>query len=141
MSYNRDDALTQVVKAIRLEQKQWSVTRAVDPDLLTSLLRNMQVSGWFAPETMGYFIDALLNIFTQEVYDETAELVVSYPATWWDHFKQRFFSVKMLKRWPVKYQTTTKRAKFNVQAHYPTMDLCQDVPVRFIHKLERLDLP
>jgi len=37
-------------------------------------------------------------------------LVVSWPADWWQHFKQRFFPSWALKRWPVLRHTEVYRA-------------------------------
>jgi len=35
------------------------------------------------------------------------EQIVRYPKTWWQHFKQRFFTEKMLIKWPVIEEEVT----------------------------------
>lgn len=40
---------------------------------------------------------------------------VSYPATWWQAFKQRFFPRWALRRWPIQF-TTVKRPDVVVEA-------------------------
>jgi hypothetical protein len=40
---------------------------------------------------------------------------IHYPSSWWQHFKQRFFFKRMLRKWPVK--ETVHRV--DVEAIYP----------------------
>lgn len=51
---------------------------------------------------------------TYEVYGRRAERTVSWPETWWDAVKQRWFPAWALKRWPVvmHVETVTARALF-----------------------------
>lgn len=59
---------------------------------------------------------------TQEILSKSAEvekvvaLSIEYPASWWEHFKQRWFPAFMLKRWPVKFKVETKREAWKVEA-------------------------
>lgn len=41
---------------------------------------------------------------------------ISYPATWWDAFKDRWFPVALLARWPAQFRTHT----IQFAALYPT---------------------
>jgi hypothetical protein len=49
-------------------------------------------------------------VWAEAVQDETVTLVaeVQYPTTWWQHFKQRWFTARMLRRWPVQMTTVRK---------------------------------
>ena len=47
---------------------------------------------------------------------------VSYPATWWDAFKERWAPAWFLRRWPASYST------FDAAAFYPAM------PIHLIRK-------
>lgn len=44
---------------------------------------------------------------------------VSYPATWWDAFKKRFYPARWLKRWPVVFEEVTMEAS----AYYPDIEI------------------
>lgn len=45
--------------------------------------------------------------------DESGAFEAAWPATWWEHFKQRWFPAWALARWPVKLET--KRETWRVQ--------------------------
>lgn len=46
-----------------------------------------------------------------EVYGRESTREVSYPATWWDAFKLRFFPPWALKRWPPQSTTVIVKAR------------------------------
>jgi hypothetical protein len=56
-----------------------------------------------------------LEVFTRSASHTVTFDPVSYPATWWQAFKQRFFPSWALNRWPVQL-TTVKRDPVTVEA-------------------------
>jgi hypothetical protein len=54
-----------------------------------------------------------------------ATVTVDYPATWWQHFKHRWYPEWLQKRFPVRYisKTETKRTKAEARAFYPQVSL------------------
>lgn len=84
-----------------------------------SLERRRYALGWTTSERLRY------DQYERDVYGEMAHRLcldvfgrpskqivrfepVSYPATWWQAFKQRFFPRWALKRWPVQLTTVTR---------------------------------
>lgn len=49
--------------------------------------------------------------------DAPKQIKVSYPSTWWQHFKQRWFPKWVLKKWPVKLTIKIMEA----QHYYPNL--------------------
>lgn len=47
--------------------------------------------------------------------DSLRHVEIRYPATWWQHFKQRWFPKRWLKRWPVREMVHT----VDVEVIYP----------------------
>jgi hypothetical protein len=64
-----------------------------------------------------------------EVYAREAERDVTYPATWWQHFKQRWFPAWLLRRYPVRLTVVTVRA----EALFPEL-----APLRHRHRIDYL---
>lgn len=62
-------------------------------------------------------------VWTEVIQDETVTLKAEFfcPATWWQHFKQRWFAAWMLKRWPVAMTVTKKEEshRFKTMALLP----------------------
>jgi hypothetical protein len=58
------------------------------------------------------------HVWAQKVQDEEvtlrAEFSASWPATWWQHLKQRWFPAWALRRWPVRMET---KAESKVETH------------------------
>ena len=47
---------------------------------------------------------------------------IKYPATWWQHVKERWYPKSWLKRWPVKHTT------YEAVQLYPQLQLIKDKP-------------
>lgn len=45
--------------------------------------------------------------------------VVSYPATWWQHFKRAWFPKWALRKWPVELESVS----FEASAYYPSIQI------------------
>jgi len=58
---------------------------------------------WGVSEKM---IRALFSFATME------EPLCTYPADWWQHFKQRWFGVRLQKKFPIKYREVIAMHKF-----------------------------
>jgi hypothetical protein len=56
-------------------------------------------------------LDAVIMEFTRYITSETIE-EISYPTTWWDAVKERFFPKTALKKFPVKYTRITAKALY-----------------------------
>lgn len=65
-------------------------------------------------------------------YIASHESEVKVPATWWEHFKQTYFTPRILKWWPVKYQSITCRV---LLPDFPFKD--EDLPRKVIHYIPR----
>ena len=53
---------------------------------------------------------------------EAVERTVTYPKTWWDAFKERFFPCWAVRRWPCEYAEVVVRLKRYAafpELHYP----------------------
>jgi len=61
---------------------------------------------------MGELVHQLTALFASEKQDP---YVFSYPATWWQHFKQRFFPAWLLRKFPVRMA----EKRLDVQTLYP----------------------
>ena len=65
-----------------------------------------------------YDLDAMAVRLKRYVLSERlADETVSWPATWWDAFKDRWFPHWALRRWPVQW----KHADFTVYRGYPDL--------------------
>jgi hypothetical protein len=56
--------------------------------------------------------------FVAELLGRKRTETVSYPATWWEHFKHRWFPRWALKRWPVQLRTV----KVDAFALFPELE-------------------
>lgn len=52
---------------------------------------------------------------------ETHEFVVTYPATWWQMFKEQYFSKYLKTHFPIRYAIKKKAIKFDAYVLYPKM--------------------
>lgn len=71
--------------------------------------------------------DQIITSFCTEVGSQTIEnvtLTVSYPATWWDHFKYSCFPRWAKKRWPPAIKVVEQR--YDVKAVYPNIAFPED---------------
>ncbi len=71
------------------------------------------------------------------VKEEMKDATFSYPATWWQHFKQEHCRDWITRRWPVKMRTVTKTVNIRLFDVYPEADYVAPEgfggPVRFQH--------
>ncbi len=79
-------------------------------------------------ERYGFFEGARFSL-VYEVYSQAKERDVTFPETWWQHFKQRWFPSWLLRRYPVRLTTVTVRA----EALFPDLE-----PLRHRHRIEYL---
>lgn len=72
-------------------------------------------------------VNQLVYRMTAEIYGHNIEPVtVSYPATWWQHFKERHFPKFLLKRFPVQMQDV----KVGATAFYPNIPTTESPVLR-----------
>jgi hypothetical protein len=97
MSHMRHPAMDElaviVTKQLELEAIQFGQTRGFDG---RQLLARTRVEWLNEARNIGIHL-------LHYVYGRRAEEVVSYPATWWDGFKLRFFPRWAIRRWPARY--------------------------------------
>jgi hypothetical protein len=102
----RDDACAMdalVTHRLELQSQRWAARLHVSPRALMNRT-HMETS-------VGMEVEGLVVHLWHDVYGQRAEQTVTYPATWWDAFKTRFFPAWALKRWPAQHASVT------VQAH------------------------
>jgi hypothetical protein len=61
----------------------------------------------------------ILQLSAKVASKKYAAKTVSYPATWWEFFKHRWFPRRWLARWPVRFATVTLEAS----AYYPDIEI------------------
>ena len=66
-------------------------------------------------ETDEYIVHLAANIIRQCQHSDVAKLVVSVPATWWQHFKYDFFPVWLKRKFPVKFVSVEKMYKVDLE--------------------------
>ena len=70
--------------------------------------------------TDGLFVRFAKRLWMHEL--EAVERTVTYPKTWWDAFKERFFPCWAVRRWPCEYAEVVVRLKRYAafpELHYP----------------------
>lgn len=72
--------------------------------------------GWMADDMV---LQLVTRVTSQKFKEETITLDVSYPATWWDHFKQRWFPSSWQRRWPVRMKREQMHVTLAHHIHYP----------------------
>ena len=92
--------LVEEQKKINLELKTFNAALYVE-SLTSDYVIRMQA----------YMVQAFTNLFLQEV--EVVEY--SWPASWWDHFKEQYFPAWLLKNFPSKKITKSHK----VYLQYP----------------------
>lgn len=102
------------IKTASIELERWAVSRRVAIPLnnFTAVLRRDFFTDDVIVDLRGY-------VWAQRIQNETAILTVEYPATWWQHFKQRWFPRWARRRWPVRMQTKTREYEFTCHALHP----------------------
>jgi len=108
-----DAALEHVkVKEVVLEKLMCSVTRTIP----FCVMANSQLKAREIPRTIeGMILDLSTYVASDDL--DKAEYEVSYPATWWQHFKKEVFPRRLVKRWPVVWKK--HKIKYNLKATYP----------------------
>lgn len=97
------------VKQIRLHVERFHAAHAID-------LRNVELHADIVREHAERLV---LQLSAKVASKKYAAKTVSYPATWWEFFKHRWFPLRWLKRWPVKFAEVTLEAS----AYYPDIDI------------------
>jgi len=107
------------------------------------LLEVQRVTG-VAPGIRPVLMTAVLHEVTRDVIlrfqlrvaaRKYATKTVSYPATWWDAFKRRWFPASWLRRWPVRFESVTMEAC----AYYPDIEVPgEEAFVDILHRVETL---
>jgi len=70
------------------------------------------------------FSDAYLARFcgylaAEHLEDSRHAFTISYPATWWQAFKLKYFPTWARERWPIRYETKTHSVHFERKQVYP----------------------
>jgi hypothetical protein len=96
-----------LVKKVALERLDIYYRREMDQRAIGNGVR---FESMIAHESDRLILQLRAYVWAEAVQDETVTLKakVSYPATWWQHFKQRWFAAWMLKRCPVAMTTVSK---------------------------------
>ncbi len=114
------------IEEVETEAKMYAVAQLVSAELLEKVKEGVYRDGGgidFITDEMKAIVkipsvlsDPLAHYFTAVIktYVPT-KLLSSYrwPKTWWDAFKLRWFTKKMLQRWPVKYDGVDISALIN----------------------------
>lgn len=99
------------------------------PEAIQYELQRVTAERYFAPEVLSQmhssiterYLDKQTRMLVQEMVATVAtwrqQRMLSVPANWWQHFKQRFFPAWALRRWPVLY------------THYDAAVILPKVPV------------
>jgi len=63
----------------------------------------------------------IAKIYTEDVETIPEIARISYPANWWEHFRQTYLPAWILSRWPIKQRTIVRRADVTKFAAYPKL--------------------
>jgi len=97
------------IEQIRLHVEHFRATHAID-------IHNVELHADIVRDIAERLVLQLSAKIASKKYSAKT---VSYPATWWDFFKHRWFPPRWLKRWPVKFTEVTLEAS----AYYPDIDI------------------
>ena len=85
--------------------------------------QNFEIELDWDPILNGMKLQLREEIWTERLQDTTHELKfeVSYPATWWQHFKHAYFSKWLLKRFKIQWKVVsqTQKIQFIRSAAFP----------------------
>ena len=59
----------------------------------------------------------------ERLREEKINWKVSYPSSWWEMFKERYFTKRLLNKFPVKYTTKKRNVTFKVYELYPKLPI------------------
>lgn len=73
-------------------------------------------------------IDALVfelktEVMTEKLFNRIQKVTFKVPKSWWQHFKQVWFPKWVLRKFPVRFETHTKKVIFERYATYPQLPL------------------
>jgi hypothetical protein len=71
---------------------------------------------------------AILHVERMVYGKELGTITMEVPLDWWEHFKERWFPVWALRRWPVRYHRHTSTGWHL----YPKIDVGQHKPYLYI---------
>jgi hypothetical protein len=91
-------------RQVRLEKFRFSLAGKLSKVWVDTIVDVENECDWIAYEATGCIFGERLKRHR-----------VVYPADWWQHFKQRWFSTWATKRWPVKFECV----EFEAAALYP----------------------
>lgn len=101
-----------LIKEVILEKTQLHCTRLVDIAISPHDVAMMLIY-----DIRSYILSEQLNNIRREV---------EYPSDWWQAFKGRWFTKKMLKRWPVKMKKHV--IDIDIKALYPELTAKISIP-------------
>lgn len=70
-------------------------------------------------------------VFGQQGPDETISFEIRYPATWWQHFRQRWFPQWIIRHWPLKFKVESQTVQLSKYVFYPKV-IAPDATFRVI---------
>lgn len=98
------------------------------PAMLQQYIPRKRFEGMTVQAEWMYDLDACAVRLKKYVWSERlADESVSWPTTWWDAFKARWFPRWALRRWPAKYS----HADFRIYRGYPDLVLPDQKSVLF----------
>lgn len=83
-----------VTREVKLERVKFYFQQAFSENLIDYILLDWR--NYFDT----YVLEAVVRFFADDEYSET----ITYPVTWWDAFKDRWFPKWLQKRFPVNYK-------------------------------------
>ncbi len=104
--------------------------QAVEEFDLNLLGMRVDIERSFSADTLVRRLSGYL--WAEKLQDEEVTMEAQYPATWWQHFKHRWFPARALKRWPVQMTTIKRRHTFKVMAVAPDFRPATGVGHRYI---------
>jgi hypothetical protein len=100
-------------RTIKLERLTFAAGRAFSENML----QNVETK-WLEDQLFG---GMTLNLRGQIWGENAGTHEIKYPADWWQHFKQRWFSQWLLRRYPVQYAVSRVDAYFVYKHFQPSM--------------------
>lgn len=110
---------TVAVKRILLQRFDLHVRRVLETRKVALNGVRIEMLDLFADAAGRAAVQMSAYVWAQKLQDETVALSVSYPSTWWQAFKERFFPARALRRWPVKKTTVSRAHRFRTLALFP----------------------
>ena len=105
-----DDSITHTLDLLVCE-KQFALGGFAYQNLKVDRIRD------FGRIELMYSLHTLIP--AENLKEETHTVSVEYPETWWQAFKEQYFSVWLKKRYPIKYKTKSETVTFTAYNLYP----------------------